>query len=422
MRFDVMAEGVRMLRAGLVGSAPEMAPVQPPLVDEAPEPWLARRLLVVSGAGFLVLLAWAGLAPLDEVARAGGMLVARGNNGVVQHAEGGLLRTLWVREGQSVVAGQPLLDLDDTAISADLASVRNRIAYLGQQQRKLGLALGLPPETDVGDTGSDVGSDAGHAGLLPPPAMDAVEPAAGADPQMASLEQRRRLMEENILMAGHEVTRQRDLLRQGFGTLAKVYAAERDHRALNESLAALRSEQGGQLDETRSDLTQQREQERKLEDRLGRCTLRAPFAGTVQNLRVGNAGTVVGTGVTLMEIVPDGAPLEAVVKLSPADVGMVRVGQRVAVKVTAYDSSHFGVLDGRVSRISADAMTDAGNQPVFQVWVEVPQRLDERQAGGGYALRPGMMVVAAIVTGQRTVLDYLLKPIRKTLDEAWRET
>jgi multidrug efflux pump subunit AcrA (membrane-fusion protein) len=430
MRLDLIGQGLSTIGEGL--KAPVAPTVQPLLVESQPEPKLARGLLMVSGLGVLLLLGWAALAPLDEVARAGGMLVAQGNNAVVQHVEGGLLKTIYVHEGDVVAIGQPLLELDATSVTADLGTLRDRVAYLQKQRERLRLALGTQAPLPLA---SGIPSPTLPATtLLPPPDIvtgkfNSIEPAAGrdtaiaalaADPQLAALAQRWRLMRDGVLAARQELDHEQALRQQGFGTASRVYAAERDYRSQNQALAGLESDMADQLAQIESELNQQTEQQKKLEDRQRRLVVRAPVTGVVQAIKVNTAGAVVPAGGTLMEIVPAGSPLQALVKLPPAYVGMVHRGQQVAVKLTAYESTRFGFLNGTVEKISADTVADETGHAVYQVWVDIPQQLQGTTRS--YALRPGMVVVAAIVTGHRSVLDYLLKPIRQTFDEAWKES
>ncbi|RYG59875.1 MAG: HlyD family efflux transporter periplasmic adaptor subunit [Alphaproteobacteria bacterium] len=102
-------------------------------------------------------------------------------------------------------------------------------------------------------------------------------------------------------------------------------------------------------------------------------------------------------------------------RLSPTHIGMVKVGQKATIRLTAFEASHYGTLQGEVTRISADALAGADGAPTYQVWVKVPQTLVG--ARGAQPLKPGMVLVAAVVTGQHTVLDYILRPIRNALDD-----
>lgn len=436
MQPNLVREGFRTILRGLFGGGHTPEPLGTPGTGfSAEELRLAMRpLLLAGGLACLLLIGWAALAPLDEVARANGLLVASGNNSVVQHGEGGVMRRLMVGEGQDVTQGQPLMELETANTEADLAAVRSRIAYLVAQTSRLSGALGRPfplmadeqsPEgaATLADASATSVTDtpiSATALLLPPPTMSGfdIEPAAGPSTDSA-LSTRRQMLVESLKVSQKEWHRQQDLRQQGFSTASRVYAAERDYQTQAQQLNQLEAELSEQLASATMELDQQREAERKLQVREHNLIIRAPVAGTVQGLRLNTAGAFVPAGATLMELVPAGAPLEALVRLQPAYIGRVKVGQRVVVKVSAYDATQFGALEGEVTRIGADAVPDEAGRAMYQVWVSVPQHL--RHGRNAYPLKPGMMVVGGIVTGRHTVLEYLLKPIQRALDDAWQE-
>lgn len=439
MQPDLIREGLRTIVRGLFGGPATPEPLGTPGTGfSAEELRLAMRpLLLAGGTACLLLIGWAALAPLDEVARANGLLVASGNNSVVQHGEGGVMRRLLVIEGQEVVQGQPLLELEPATTQADIAAVQTRINYLTAQAARLSAALGrtfiasqnpFTEEEDdrvMAEASQTIATPSATALLLPPPTLtdDAfadIQPAAGASagPDSA-LATRRLMLLESLRVSAKEWHRQQDLRKQGFSTASRVYAAERDYQTQAQQLNQLEAELGEQLASAQAELDQQREAERKLLHREQNLIVRAPVKGTVQGLRLNTAGAVVPAGATLMELVPAGAPLQALVRLQPAYIGRVRDNQRVIVKVSAYDATQYGALEGRVARIGADAIPDEAGRAMYHVWVDVPQTL--RHGHNAYPLKPGMMVVAGIVTGRHTVLEYLLKPIRRALDDAWQE-
>lgn len=438
MQPNLVAEGFRTMLRGLFGGGTPPEPLGTPGTGFSSEElrMAMRPLLLAGGTACLLLIGWAALAPLDEVARANGILVASGNNSVVQHGEGGVLRRLLVNEGQDVAQGQPLLELETANTVADLAAVRSRIGYLTAQAARLSGALGRPApanllmatDDETGDT-ADPSILAAQppeqtlsptALLLPPPTFtDAgIEPAAGPATESA-LATRRQMLLQSLKVAEGEWHRQKDLRKQGFSTASREYAAQRDYQTQAQQLNQLEAELSEQLASAKTELDQQRETERKLLLREKNLIIRAPVAGTVQGLRLNTKGAYVPAGATLMELVPAGAPLQALVRLQPAYIGRAEVGQRVVVKVSAYDATQFGALEGTVTRIAADAASDEAGRAMYQVWVDVPQTL--RHGRNAYPLKPGMMVVGGIVTGRHTVLEYLLKPIRRALDDAWQE-
>lgn len=475
MRLDMITRGINLMFSGFTATPRHATHGNLPYDAAGTEPQLVSRLMLTATTGVSVLLIWASFAKLDDIARAGGLLVAHGNNAVVQHRDGGILEQIYVREGQTVQAGQPLLKLNDVDIEADAATIRQRMDFLRAQVRRLGYVLGLPQAvpayigtnlteltaTDILQTSISTISEtttsptvASHPMLLPPPdaasadpittatstsgspviaalaaALKAstdsssnvfdVEPAAGADPtddpQAVALMERRQTLRSGLTLSQDEYRRQSSLRQQGFGTQSRVYAAERDMQSQSQSLAAFEADLASQYATAISEYTQQDEQLKKLKSRASNTIVRAPISGIVQGLRLNTDGATVPAGATLMELVPSNAPLEALLRLSPNHIGMVRVGQHANLRITAFEASHYGTLEGTVTRISADATADAEGHPTYQVWVGIPQTL--QGARGSQALKPGMVLVAAVVTGRHTILDYLLRPIRNALDD-----
>lgn len=405
---------------------PDQMPDMLPPQQMAREPQLVLHLLLVSTVCIAALLVWSAYAPLDDIARASGMLVARGNNAVVQHPDGGMLSGLFVREGEHVEIGQALLQLDATSIGSDVAALDSQKEYLAATIRRLGTVLGLPtiPQPQLPGTTNaslllpppsqpDMEGDAWSFAAWPEPAAGEIGPLA-SDPQTQALLERKQMLEDALASAQTEFSRQKYLKGQQLATQSRVYGAERDMQAQAQNLASFRADLAGQYASAVTEYFQNEEQLKKLHERSSQTLMRAPIAGTVQNLRLNTPGASVPAGTTLMELVPADAPLEALLRLSPSHVGLIRPGQKVVLRLTAYEASHFGTLEGRVAHISADAIT-TGGQPVYQVWVSIPQSLVG--ARGPQHLKPGMVLVAAVVTGQHSVLSYLLRPIRNALDD-----
>lgn len=446
MRLDMITRGITMMVTGITATPQREG--SPPHEVVAAEPRLVEHLMTVTTAGITVLLIWASIARLDDIARTGGILVAHGNNAVVQHRDGGTLQQIYVHEGELVTTGQPLLKLNNTDTEADTATIKQRMDFLRGQVRRLGYVLNLPqavptdyadininkplptfsedadetnPESAPEVSGSTTLPQTGM--LLPPPdinSLASLEPAAGEqnplqDPQATALMERRRTLRSGLGLSQSEYQRQLKLRQQGFGTQSRVYAAERDMQSQSQAVAAFEADLASQYTSAISEYSQQDEQLKKLQSRSSNSVVRAPTAGIVQGLRLNTPGATVPAGATLMELVPSDAPLEALLRLSPNHIGMVRVGQAAHIRVSAFEASHFGTLEGTVTRISADAITDSEGHPSYQVWVRIPQTL--KGARGEQALRPGMVLVAAIVTGRHTIMDYLLRPIRNALDD-----
>ena len=458
---------MRRLRAAiakLFGAAPDEAIFAPEAlaVDERPASPLPQFILRACVVFFVALVVWAAFGKLDIVAVAEGRLVPAGQLKIVQPPEQGIVREILVREGERVEAGQLLMRMDSQLADADVSVVRQEFALRTLQLRRIDAELaGRPLERDAAD----------------PPALFAEVQAQWAANRRAledALAQERSVLErarQNHAAAAEVKSKLEQTLphyraqEQAFAKLAKEGFAgglaaqdkqreriekEQDLRTQAhalESAAANIAQSEKHLVQIESEYRQKLHGERveayaqhqRLEQELakqthkqGRLELRAPQAGTVKDLATHTPGTVVGPGVIIMTLVPAGEQLRAEVWVSNQDVGFVHVGQNAKLKLTAFTFQKYGMLDGRVLRVSADAAEQTAGtaaaraeaqraQPAaYKTVIDLPvQHLDTD--GQRYELAPGMHVTAEIKLGSRTVLEYLLSPVQKAFHEAARE-
>ena len=212
------------------------------------------------------------------------------------------------------------------------------------------------------------------------------------------------------------------------GELASLIGQEMQTRAtlgeaqnsLLELSAKLRNEALDEMGSVTGELAQVREAIAKLEDRVQRLVITAPTRGIVKGLTTRTIGAVIGPGEQVVEIVPLDDDLVAEVRISPRDIGHLRVGQAANVKVTTYDAARFGVVEGRLKRVSASTFEDEQGEPFYKGVIELSQAFVGDNSNRNPIL-PGMVVDADIVTGSKSLLQYLLKPVYRGLDSAFRE-
>ncbi len=379
------------------------------VVEPAPAATWAIYLML---AALATALAWAALAQVDIVAKAPARVVPEGREQVIASLEGGILREMLVREGQSVARGQPLALLDPTRVEAQQAEGQTRRAALQAAVVRLtaevsGHALqfpeGLPPAVVEAETDS---FDARHRAL---------QEAVAAQQRSIAFINRELAVAEAMsakgLMSEVEVMR---LKRQA--NELQLQVAERQNR--------FRQDAQAELVKVRNELALLDEQMVVRDDAMRRSTLVSPVKGIVKVIRHHTPGGVVAPGATVMEVVPvaDSVLIEA--RVRPADIGFVRVGQPVEIKLTAYEYTIFGALKGRVEVLSPDALGDPERaaQP-GGTWYRALVRAEGPglvRAGQPLPVLPGMTGSAEIRTGQRSVLAFLLTPMLKS-GEAFRE-
>ena len=418
-------------------------------LEEVRVPGLERS--VVLGAGLLLVgfFAWATATRIPEIAVGLGEVVPALAAAPVQHLEGGIVEAVLVAENAVVEAGQPLLRMNDAAAQADLGQLRIRNASLRLQALRLAALAAGTSEAMPSDVGLMAAPhrDALVARLQVLADRRAVLAAQVAQrrSELTTLAAQITALERQIALHATELEVRERLGQNGLTTRVAVLEArrllmttqaERDRltgqagtvrRTLEEAEARLAETRSSVIDEARQEaarvaleIAETDEGLRRLADRAERILVRAPSAGLVRGLAVQRPGTVVQAGALLAEIMPRDTPLVVDVRLQPRDIGFIRLGQPVDIKIQAFDYARFGTVRGEVERISAGTFVDDQRQPYYRARVALSQAFVGQEAGGA-RLVPGMTVQADIKTGEKSVLQYLLKPIYAAMANAFRE-
>ena len=412
---------------------------------------LTFLLLIVIGL-LAAAVFWAATATVEEVARAEGRVVPSGRARVVETLEGGIVSQILVEEGEAVALGQVLARIDDTSAAASRGELNAQMDAL--KVRGLRLQAELDGAQTIDFTESGVSADSALAAREVAIFDSRVASHFGQRAVLdAQLSQRQRELEEteaaqirlgeNLALLEEEIRLKTD---SGVVPRAQIIPIERElsaRRQESDSLRSRRDQALAALNEAEArleDLRLQRRAEISVErsdtlnqisvieeslktanDRVQRAALRAPVSGVVSALNVRTIGAVVAPGEELLRIVPEDDHLQVEARVRPEDVAFLQPGLPADVKLTSFDFTIYGSLPGTVERIGADAEQDeATGQIYFPIIVETDQNALERH-GESHEIKPGMVASVDIKTGERTVLDYLLKPFRKARFEALRE-
>lgn len=431
-------------------------------VQESPPSPLPRVVLKGVLLLFGAMIVWAAFGRLDIVAVAEGKLLPVTYLKIVQPAEAGVVREIAINEGAHVVAGQILVRMDAVISEADSNTIRHELQRKMLEQRRIeaelsGQGFNKHPD-DPSELFAHVQAEysANRRALEDAVAQERAAQEKARQELSATLEIQRKLertlpayraQEQAYEKLGKDgfagdlmvQEKQRERIEKEQDLRAQEYTAQSLHASIAQSekrLAQLYSGYRQKLQEERVALfaeVQKLQQDwAKQEHRNKLLELRAPEAGIVKDLATHTPGTVVSPGTVLMTLVPEGEALQAEVWIKNEDVGFVRPNQQAKLKLVAYPFQKYGMLDGAVAHVSADASDNSGTSGNDSEKANANGQLTYRallsmktQAllieGDRLLLTPGMQVAAEIKLGDQTVLEYLLSPVRKAFHEAGRE-
>ena len=408
---------------------------------------------------FVGFLGWAGFAPLESAAIAPGVVSVDGSRKTIQHLEGGIVREILVREGDRVKAGQVLVRLEDTTPQATLELLRGRwmvaratearlIAErdghaeirlpddLSAQNGGAKLAKIVEGQVNIFDTRRDVHT--GQAGILKQRINQYREEIRGIEGQIRS-------EDSQIKLITDELAGVRKLYEKGYARkprllqlqrrLAELEGTRNLHAAqiarVKQSIAETRmrvaelktnmlNEVVEQLRKTQAEIYDLGERLRAAEDIYRRTALRAPVAGTVVGLQAHTIGGVIAPGAPVLDIVPSDNSLVVEAQVHPRDIDIVHRGLEAQVRFTAFNQRHRAPATGTVTSVSADHLTnEQTGENYYLARVELNGgQVDARDLD---QLQPGMQAEVMIVTGARTTLEYLMEPVSRSQNRAFRE-
>jgi adhesin transport system membrane fusion protein len=399
----------------------------------------ARMIIVASAAAFALFLLWASLAQLDEVTRGQGKVIPSSKLQTITAAEPATVSEILVKSGQEVRKGQLLARLDSPEsrqVQAETESLQARVSRLTAEGTGQSVAC----------TGTDCAGEAelraaresavrSKVAALQASADQARRDAAEAGGTVQSLQSSLVLAQKQVTMleplAAKHIVPETDLLdkRREVVDLQGRIAAAREQQG--KAMAAVREAQAQAAQanfEFRQSALDERSQvaakiavnEETLRGARGR-ELRSPVDGVVNAVQVTTVGQYVQPGQKIMEVVPMGDKLLVETRVRPSDIAFIRVGDKALVKVTAYDFSIYGGLEGRVVQVSADSIYDENEKQAFFTVIVETSKSYLTASGHRLPITPGMMTDTQIITGYKSVLTYLLKPVLKARSDALHE-
>lgn len=414
----------------------------------------SRKILYIVAITVFWLVVWASFAQIDEITRGSGKIIPSGKNQIVQNLEGGIIEEIYVHAGDEVKKNQILLKIDDKSFSSVYGESKFRLNELQAKYLRL-YAESNDEEFDTRETGDkDYDRFVGFEKSLYDTNKARLREQIGIlEEQIKQRQSELRELESkidqtqssyNLLQKEKQITE--PLFRKGLVSEVEYLQLQRrvnDLRGelsvaklsvprvqstikevenkITEAKLAFQNSAKKEFNEVSAEISRLNESQVNLSDKVERTLVRSPVDGIVSKLMVNTVSGVIKPGMDIAEIVPVEDNLIAEVKVKPADVAFLRQGLKAMVKLTAYDFAIYGGLEGEVTQISADTET---NEKTGESYYLVRIKTDKNYLGSEnkpLRIKVGMIASADIITGKKTVFDYLLKPILKAKQNALRE-
>lgn len=365
----------------------------------------------------IAFVTWAYLSPLEEVTRGQGSIIPSSRQQMIQSLDAGILKVMHVKEGDTVEKGDILVTLDDTRSSAGYREAEAKVVNLeAMLARYKAEAYDLPLEFPES---------------IPMELRDREAAAYNARQQalksaVSGLSQSKRILDEQI-------RRTAAMVKRGVSSEIELLRMQRESSdialQINERQNQYKTEANNELVRTESELAQARENLALRADPVERSDIRSPVRGIVNNIKINTIGGVINPGQDIMEIVPIDDKLLVQAYINPQDVAFIHPGLPAVVKLSAYDYAIYGGLDGVVTLISPDTLSDErrpselnldASQSYYRVLIETSGSVLTDKTGKPLPIMPGMIANVDIKTGEKTVFQYLIKPITR-MKQALRE-
>ncbi len=367
----------------------------------------AHWLLWITFLFVLIFLVWAKFAVLEEVTVSSATIIPLSHVQTIQNMEGGIVKSILVHEGDIVQKGQVLVYLDPTRFQSALNEARARDVALQVKIARL------------------VAEASNRPFKIPTNLENTVNPSIQSQikAQQALYDARQdqlKQLNENLALLQKELAMTKPLVNKGAASEVEVLHLERQQLDIKNQIDQFNAHTLDELTTAKGDHASLVASMQALQDRLNRTVIRSAAKGIVKQIKIATIDSVVPPGAEIMSIVPIEDTLLVEAEVKPSDIGFIHAGETVMVKITAYDFAVYGGLNGYVDRVSADTITDQKGRNYYIVRIKTDKNYLRTSENPLYII-PGMTATVSILTGRRTVLNYLLSPLVKAQENALRE-
>ena len=401
---------------------------------------LSSQLLFIISAFFVLGLLWAYFAKLDQVVTAQGTVISSSRLQVIEHFEGGRVEKIHVQSGQVVKKDELLISLSPIQSKSEFNIAVDNVAMLSTKLIRLTAeyegktTFELPKE--IAEANPQIVNT--EKNLFKERRAQAVSQLSQRRAEINSSKSKLNAAEVSAVAANEELKVMRTLIERGLEAKISLFRAEKSaadansflttarqdlikaEAAYNGFLQELQASILTELTKVRSDLTAARENSAVSADRADRASIRSPIDGVVNRILVSTEGGTVKAGERVAEIVPSDSGMIVEAKVSPADIGFIRLKQEALVKLTTYDSSVFGALKGSIAVIGSDSITEEKGEQYYLIKIEL-QKNYLAKGDTRLQIMPGMVAQVDVITGKRTVFEYIFSPFTKMMQESFRE-
>lgn len=428
---------------------------QSALIEETVAPHVVRTTLIMVSLVILVLIIWGGLTEIEEIAITDGEVIPSKHVQTIQHLEGGIVKEIRVRDGQLVEEGQILVVLDGKDVKQDLEALKSRSqsfkyeahrlrSFINQTTPNFSMVVSesqRDPELEAEQErafASMIAAKESEKSII----MEQIEQKQNA---VSILEKKKATLVKNLELVGEERDMKEKLVKKGHLSKLNFLQIQKQYNdvvgEINETTAAIIQAENSieeymdrleslskqhidnayrELSTIEADHDQVEETIKKLESQVARLEVKSPVHGFVKGIEINTIGGVIETGQLIMQIVPLEGNLIVETKINPRDIGHIKIGQNAKVKVSSYDFSRYGTVEGTVEYLSASTFVDEEGVKYYQGRVSLSKNYvgnDPRKN----IIVPGMTVQTDIVTGSKSILQYLMKPIHSSVTTAFTE-
>lgn len=420
-------------------------------IEEGRPPQSSRMNILVACIIVIAFIIWSAITPLEEIANTTGQIIPSGFIKSIQHLEGGIISEIKIQEGDTVKEGQLLLMIDGKGAQSELEQALAKEASLKIKAERLrAFGLGQKPNfTEFAQGNKNLVND--QQSIYDMQVKNREDQRSIIDKQQ---EQQKSLLtiqlgqEKDLRDQAAVAEKQRDVNKELFEKRLKTGTEYRNseenvsrvNKELNQVLnqmqqtkqaigesenkltelgTRLRNEALTEMGNVTGEIAQVKESITKLQDRVNRLEIKAPVSGIIKGLKTNTLNGVIQPGEEIMQIVPENA-MEVEAQLNPKDAGNTQIGQNVTVKVSAYDYSRFGSIEGKLKSVSASTFLDENKRPYYKAFITLNQLYVGKNPNAN-KLSVGMTVQADIHTGQKTLLQYLIKPVYNAVKSSFTE-